>query len=303
MAYVAGVANNMTDLLSAIIAACAANGWTQDGSIVSRGDCHMKLTVAGDVLTALVGLGHSGSTITTPAPGATCLRNPTTSRTLTWPMTYHIHVMGDEVYVFCNWGVDFWMQLGFGQSPVPGMPGTGVWAAGVAWTTTSGFIWNQFSSGTLSGAYFASANNNACMGFFQATGSAYGVGVGSCVHHGLPGWSSDSALPQCTNASLLLCAHENPATNSTGQATLAPIQPWIGLPDSKVSIVADLRHARFVRMDNLAPAEVVTIGDQQWKCYPVYRKDASARIDYTQGGTYALQHSGTFGYAVRYDGD
>lgn len=301
MAYVAGSASNMGEIAAAIIAACAANGWTQEDSIVYRDDCHMKLTAAGDVLTALVGLGHTGSTITTPAPGATYLRNPVSTQVLTWPMAYHIHVVADEVYVFCNWAVDFWIQLGFGQSPVTGMSGTGVWAAGVAWTSTSNLNWNQYGAGILSGGWYSGANNNPHMGFFQTQNGTDGAGVGSCVHHGLAGWSLSSAQPSCNNGSLLLCAYENPATNSTGQATLVPIQPWISRGNSKVSIVADLRHARFVRMDNLAPAEVVTIGDQQWKCYPVYRKNAAQRLGVS--GSEIVPHSGTFGYAIRYDGD
>lgn len=296
MAYYTGIASGMADLLTALTSAAVANGWTWADSILDSGDCHVKLTAAADNIEALVGLGKSGSTITTPAPDVTYLRAPLQSAPFVFPIVYHVFARAAEVYLVTNWSTSYYAVLGFGQSPISGAPGTGVWLAGTRYTSTEGgtgsFSWVQ--DGTISGNHFSAGNNNARTGLFLVSGGQGAGDIPSCyVHHGIPGWSGGaSALPKTLGGIKLLNALDDPSQSWNAQTMLVPIQPWIDRGSSKVSIVADLQHARYARLDNLEPGDAITLGDDTWRVFPVYRKDASAR-----GG--AGQHSGTYGYAFR----
>lgn len=81
------------------------------------------------------------------------------------------------------------------------------------------------------------------------------------------------------------------------EATLLPIRAWKARPSSKISMTADLEFARHIRIDNLSPGDILTIGSDQWKVFPWYRKDVSAH-----NGGYFVNHTGTFGWAIRYEG-
>ena len=81
---------------------------------------------------------------------------------------------------------------------------------------------------------------------------------------------------------------------------LLPIKPVALRSSGGVTIIANPKNARYLRIDNVVPGEIITFGAEQWKCYPFYRKDSNARngVPWATGAT----HSGTFGYAIRYTG-
>ena len=80
---------------------------------------------------------------------------------------------------------------------------------------------------------------------------------------------------------------------------LLPLRCYKERPSYKSSLIADLANARLVRINNLAPGDIVTLGAEKWKTFPWYRKDLS----YPNGGvTGNYNHSGTFGWAIRYQG-
>jgi len=60
----------------------------------------------------------------------------------------------------------------------------------------------------------------------------------------------------------------------------------------------DLQNARTLRVDNYDPGQIITLGDDQWRIYPFYRKNADQRDGTTSSGG---DHSGTMGWAIRYD--
>ena len=59
----------------------------------------------------------------------------------------------------------------------------------------------------------------------------------------------------------------------------------------------DLAHCRFLRIDNYQPGDIIPLGPDRWKVAPWYRKNTAQR----DGGS-NIQHTGTFGWAIRYDG-
>lgn len=81
------------------------------------------------------------------------------------------------------------------------------------------------------------------------------------------------------------------------EAVLLPIRAYKVRPSYKISLTADLEHARYTRIDNYTPGQIITLGSERWKIFPWYRKDAVNR-----NGGYVINHSGTFGWAIRYEG-
>ena len=82
-----------------------------------------------------------------------------------------------------------------------------------------------------------------------------------------------------------------------GESPLLPIQAYVWRASAKCSLVVDMRHARYLRIDNYEPGQIITLGGDSWKVYPFYRKASSAR-----NGGIGIDHTGTFGWAIRYDG-
>jgi hypothetical protein len=84
---------------------------------------------------------------------------------------------------------------------------------------------------------------------------------------------------------------------------LLPLRAWKERTPYKSSLVADLANARLLRIDNITPGDILTIGTDKWKAYPWYRKNVSARDGSgNQGSAYNINHTGTFGWAIRYEG-
>jgi hypothetical protein len=77
----------------------------------------------------------------------------------------------------------------------------------------------------------------------------------------------------------------------TGRAVLVPCMVSVsrGGNQNNQSILGAPYDLRLVRIDNLTPGDVMTIGSDQWKCFPVIRKN---------GGP-GLENSLNWGYAYR----
>lgn len=313
MAYVTGTANTIASVTSAIISACASNGWTLTAAdVISKGNCFIKLTTdaANSRVALRAGLGYSAGALVTPCALDCYLSALMSAEPLVFPITYSAHILNNEVYFFLNWGVDKFANISFGQSGLQGGPGTGVWISGAGFTATQGgggdlrWITSGNDAGSFTGYYSASENHNASFGLFaQIYGGSGSFSHGTYVHHGLPGWSDDTLTNYATTSGICrqLNFLDNPSTNPTGQAVLVPIQPFIDRGSSLKSIVLDLLNARYVRLDTINPKDIITIGPDRWMAYPMYKRDTATRLGSTGSGATA-RHSGTYGYAIRYDG-
>jgi len=300
MAYSTGSVSSMADLLTALTNAGTANGWTWADGILHSGDCHVQLSSTVDTIVVLAGLGKSGSTLLTPAPAATYLRAVISAAPIAFPCTYHLFAKSTEIYLVVNHATSYYTHLAFGQSPVAGMPGTGVWAAGTAYTSNTGGVGRVWviSNGDTEGGYSSISSNYARFGLFHVSNAVGATSAGAYVHHGLPGWSDQTIMPRTLGGVRQLHVMDNPAVNWNGQAYLSPIQPWIDRGSSKVSVVADLLYARYARLDNLEPGDTITLGADQWKVFPLFKKNSGSRNPPTEyNGTAA--HTGTYGYAFK----
>lgn len=293
MSYQFGSATSLSDLLGALKTACVDGGWTVSGDVVSKGDCFVGFTLTPDYIEALVGLGSAAGVVQTPAPSAVRLRSVTTTQSLDFPVAWFSHVFDTEVYFFVRYGVDRFAYVAFGQSPVPGLPGKGVWISGYAvGTVVSGLTYNSappYDAVHQNGSGIMSAGP-----FWCVTPSS---NVNSYVHHGLDGAGWSGIITGVASANRIagyLFSAQPSAWNS--EAVLLPFQVMVDRPADKRSFVAELVNARYIRINNLDPEAIITLGSDQWKVYPFYRKNAA-----TPNGGQPLDNSGTFGWAIRYE--
>lgn len=294
MAYVTGTASSLAELLTAIQSGCTSNGWTLDSGVLSKGNCHTRLMVAG---TELQVLGGIDSALGTPGPQSAWIGATWVPAPLVFPLTYHIHVLSapDEVYVCCNFSVTRWQWLAFGCTPAAGLPGTGGWYGA---SSSEGGVANFVSLAddiAASGAWSVS-------GAFWAQNSSGGSmkGINCYVHAGYPGWSSATTADtegqaDAWNQAQPLIRRQPNAWN--GEVSLLPITVMIRAAEAKRRLVAQIAHARYLRNDNLADGEIITLGADKWRAYPFVQKNAAVR-----NGGFGISHSGTLGWAIRYDG-
>jgi hypothetical protein len=181
---------------------------------------------------------------------------------------------------------------------VPGLPGTGNWyTASYTGQRPNSLVWaNTWPYQGIAIDY----NGTNGTGFFWC--STYASAGNGYVHHGLDGgaWTASSGgtsspLPQLgatpfAYASLL--ARQPNQWN--GQTLLLPVQLCIDRGSSKNSLIAQLQHVRYVNIANLEPGEIITLGTDQWRCWPFYRKGTGLHP--------GASDSGYLGIAVRYDG-
>ena len=314
MAYITGSAASFADLQTAIQNACTANGWTLSSGILSKNGCFFQL-VAGTSdgyaqLQLFGGTGRSGTTLTGQPPsnyGAKICSN--NGNVIAFPINYEIHLFTnpDEVYCVINYNSDFYQQLSFGKSDVPGIGGTGAWFSGAKRSDQTLTDATQGNKVFLSVSWPESVgtityDGYGCGLFFDGSGDYFC----SFVHTGLDAtpWRRDTSWEALTGyrsagmqVSNLLMQLPN-LYNSAN--VLLPIKPVALRSSGGVTIIANPKNARYLRIDNVVPGEIITFGAEKWKCYPFYRKDSTVRngVGWDTGAT----HSGTFGYAIRYTG-
>lgn len=299
MAYQTGTAANIADVQAAFLAFLSAAGWTVAGNIASSpGGCHAQIGSADGGLTLLGGTGVAGSALTGAGPAITRARALLTGEPITYPATWEAHAHGDEAFLFLTWGGgDKWLHIGFGKSPVAGLPGTGCWYFGSsAQAPTPGMYYAANFNMGYPGTPNVSEN---ATGPFWVTGNQP---ANSYVHHGLDGntWTQSTGgvvYPPPNGAHAFGCISPllvRGANAFNGEAPLLPVRPYIGRPSGKLSVVAQLQAMRYVNIKNLSPQQVLTIGTDKWRVYPFYKK----------GGTLAPTNTDTgwLGMAVRYDG-
>lgn len=315
--YVNGIANNWSDLRSALIDACVIAGWSLNDGILSKGAAFIRLYVSttendteGPGLVVHGGTGQSGASLTGASaarprmglPGA-----PGMLPTIAWPVSYSMHIFDDpdEVYCIINTDIDQYFWLAFGVSEIVS-GGSGGWIAATSYRAYSSQQ-GRFTMSAAAGQAWQGAQGESCPGFFWCTIAGGGNAQYSpgSIHSGMVdgGWSVASASPNAPgvgsfDAIRAAAPHIGRSPNAWNEeAVLIPIHGYVYRSESKCSLALSVQHARYLRIDNYEPGDVITLGSDQWRVYPFYRKNSAAR----NGGT-GVNHSGTFGWAIRYDG-
>jgi len=294
MGYHTGSAADITAVRDALVTACVADGWSWDAgsAVLSRGTVFVVLQVSGGYLTLLgrtaAGSGNAPTVVRIGQIGA---------RPLTFPLTYHAFVFDDEVYLVVRYSIDWFQWMTFGKSTLSGLPGTGTFV-GATGGATAGASVELFITPTSGGT--VGLDNGTSGALFWATVAITPSAENCYVHHDLDGrgWQ----LTDPAGSYMVGIADSVPLIGSqpnvwNSESVLLPIRAWAVRPAAKISLIAELQHARYMRIDNHEPGEVIALGTDQWMVLPWYRKNSSVR----NGGS-NVTHSGTLGWAIRYEG-
>lgn len=305
MAYYSGTAASLTALRTALLTHAQADGWTLTGDVLSKAGVYFQIQ---ETATNITCLGCESNAVANPAPTVVSIgriweRVGYPTRGIAFPCNYEVFGFAEEFYVVVNYDVDSYQWMAFGKSTVPGLPGQGGWCG----ATLGTFGIASFGAGPIyinqsAGGGGGSGIRMTCGALFWATFiGSWNTAANNCwVNHGLDGhgwtyYGSASNDHSGIRPSSTLIALQPSAWNS--EAVLLPMRYWKERPSYKGSLIADLSHARHVRIDNLSPGDILTIGSDRWKVFPWYIKNAAAR----NGGN-EINHSGTFGWAIRYEG-
>jgi hypothetical protein len=306
MAYVTGTAANFAALQTAIETAAVAAGYTLTSGILSKDGCFYKLvsTTANIILTA--GTGQSGTALTGAPSYGVKIFNPSNAGAviMTFPITYEIHTFTNpsELYCVIKYNSDFYQQLSFGKSNQPGIGGTGSWFSGSSLSTAAenSTLSSNVVGTTSPTSWGINANTAYICGFPFSTYA--GTYSNTLIHTGLDsqGWHTD--LAATTAGKVFGPAYCGALITSLPSifnqaAILLPVKSLVWRGSGNLTIAAQLNNIRFTRIDNLNPGDVFTYGADRWKVYPFFKKNVTSR----DLGT-AVQHSGTFGVAIRYTG-
>lgn len=305
MAYYSGTASSLADLRTALLTHAVADGWTLTGDVLSKAGVFFQIQVTATNITCL---GCESNAVASPAPNVVSIgrifqRTGYTTREISFPCNYDVFGFAEELFLVANYDVDSYQWMAFGKSTVPGLPGQGGWcgatigAFSVSITSTDPVYINQTDGGGGDLYYLTTP-----AALFWGTGGISAFTRNSFVNHDLDsvGWQAGAAV----DTAPVGIRHCSPLINLqpsvwNSEAVLLPIRAYQQRASYKSSLVADIANARLIRLDNLTPGDLLTLGADQWKVFPWYIKNISARNG-TPSPT--VNHTGTFGWAVRYEG-
>lgn len=283
MAYYTGQASNFDDLLSALVTSCQTQGWVYSAGILSKNNVYFKLSShetdgiylsASDTVNSselvdseVVRLGRYGAFNTQP----------------TFPMDWelHIHSEPDEVYFLTKFSINKYYYLAFGVD-------VGFWLAACCGSHV-GYHEGNGASISSNSQDLSNGRTQNCGFFWGNNGIRPELRNSAYFSNGQ--WRYPQASKSIDNLLSILPNQFNQ------ESILLPVQVYEEVASNKSRFIHNFEHVRLLRIDNYEPEQIITLGHERWKIYPFYQKNSAQR----QGGG-GIQHSGTFGWAIRYDG-
>lgn len=282
MPYYSGSAANIGQVREAIVSACRTAGWAWADETLAKDGVSFSLAEHAGWLT-IKGVGTGGD-----APGEAHVGPIAISYVslpvMTWPVTYHLFIHPREVYCIIRYGVGVHQWLAFGRSTLSTLPGHGGWFGGsVGRKAISNGVsggYQGYNAGSQYGAIFAPV-------LFFCTGADADVAT-AYIHDGFSGgWSCSRFDGQATTPLLALQPSE-----WTSESALIPIRSYVARPENKISLAAELEHARHISVANLEPGQIIALGNDRWMVFPWFRKSPG----------FSATTTGPLGWAIRYEG-
>jgi hypothetical protein len=307
MAYYTGSAVSFAAVKTALVNASVTDGWTNTADaggnvVLSKSGVFVQVV---DALDELAFLGRT-SLDAGDAPGAVTFGDITVNAPQTgmatavvsFPLTYHIFTVTNEVFLVIGYG-DLYQWATFGLSTQAGLTGTGAFV---------GASWGATRTPTFAPIYLTALGGRVSYGegcpalFWQTT--AISAKQRNCFVNTnidpLYPWdmglvTASSVITGIKPLTELLNTQPN-AFNS--ESVLLPIRAYKDRPDSKISQTAEVENARCIRNDNYNNEQIITLGLDKWMVFPWYRKNITDRNCAEQW----QDHTGTFGWAIKYEG-
>lgn len=285
MPYYTGSAANMSQVRDAIVNACTANGWSWSNEVLAKGGPSFRLSLSNGFL-RIKGIAPAGESPGEPRMGP-FVAPGSQSHPLVWPVTYHLFIHPGEVYCVIRYGVDVYQWLAFGRSQIAGMPGNKSWfgASASLDAMSYGIAGSAGGFNAVAGYY----QNYSCFApaLFFINGGNVAFATSFIFDGFADRWTVSSFDSAAASPLLALQPSE-----WTSESALIPIRSYVARPENKISLAAELEHARHISIANLEPGQIITLGNDHWMCFPWYRKAVAFSGDTT----------GPLGWAIRYDG-
>lgn len=322
MAYYNGVAADMSALRAALITACVDNhGWAWDAgaAVLSKDELFVNIAISaahieleGRTAAASGAMNGRVKIGQLYAPTGSGASDPTYE--ITYPCSYDLFVFEepDEVYLVVNYDVDRYQWILLARSTVRALPGTGLCVGASMGQSTPAYLVAGYGPINLtpgSAGYVGSVSNQFTSGAWalqsnsQNTANAWAP-RNTYVHSGFDSspWllGRDLQSEQVGVRSITeLLSSQPSAWNS--EAALIPMRAYKFRPGNKISLVSDFVNARYIRIDNYEPGQILELGADRWMVFPWHRKNIEAR-DGALVISRGYDHTGTFGWAIRYEG-
>lgn len=305
MAYVSGTAANLATLISAVQTEAVTAGWVLTNNNLRKGSAAFSLSVVGSQIEVKGGLSVSGASLVTPSPFGARICAPF----VTFPVKYEIFTFNNpsEVYLVINYNSTNYQQLSFGESSVLGNKGQPWFTASLNANTPANdsmiFATLRFHAINLQPKTGVSTNSAGLFVRGDWSGEAGSSGIYST--QAPVGWkgagtpSTSTGIVQGSSDLVAGLLQQLPSLFNSS-TVLLPVKCVIDGGSKGLSVAANLNNARLCRIDNIEPGATLTFGSEKWKVFPWLRKDIASRngelTNNTSGG------SGTYGYAIRYEG-
>lgn len=304
MAFQSGTFTSLSDLLSTIQTFATSNGWSQNGNVLFRAadTAYFEITHTSgtpNYLQITQATNQSGGVLSGDVDTRYKRMSDTAMVTMSFPANYYLFAHTNPSCIFCviNYNTDYCQHMAFGS-----IRKFGTWTGGAFCSSTSLDETPNFYPPMNYVASDCSDNPPKSSGRFLFPEVTYSFnytpphgGTMHCTIDGYvfrhTGWYESPSFEGdafCGSG----WAHNylrllNPANL---QPVLAPCMIQIQRPGANLSsIIGDIPHVRYLRVDNYEPGDIITIGVDKWMVFPQQIK---------QGPSYASNS----GWGISYDG-
>jgi len=287
MAYSNGTVTSLSELLTALTGACVTGGWTYAGGELSKHGCTFPVSV--DVYAT----GYNRLRMQIKRP--TTLNTSTvisikelSTVSISYPAEYHIFTFDREVYLVLNIQPGAYAWMSFGASSIS-LPGSGAFLAASCADSTSttyeanypGFAWAGTATTTLRNSTIIDHGLTFPLEFYTDD-FFYSMALGATE------WYSGT-----------YGIGKSQPNNFSGESILTPLRIFTEVSNTRFCLAYESAFARHVRIDNYEDEQIITYGTDKWMIFPWVKRNAATR---TTMGRYTEQNSGTWGWAIRYEG-
>ncbi|KXZ66812.1 hypothetical protein [Acinetobacter venetianus] len=297
MAYYSGLATDYNDLLNSLILACQNESWDFSSGVLSKDIAlirpYVSLNTSNTEDKGIV--FEVASTNATTSEVRPRLGRASQTFEIAFPVNYFFHIYDLEVWCVVKHGINEYLWAGFGVAD------NRVFASANARRGGNGsniaYVMDATSGATPNdGLPWNGTSASSCLPFWSSFTSNNGDYNQDTIQSGIDGytWAGATQKLMAMRLNSPLIARSPNIWNS--ESILFPITPYLTVASSKVSILAEIKHCRYLRINNLEPEQIIQLGNEKWKIYPAVKKD-SLNPNNIYGN-----HSGTFGMAIRYDG-
>jgi hypothetical protein len=307
MSYTTGSAASFAAVKTALVNACVADGWTNTADaggavVLSKSGVFVQVV---DTIDGLAFLGRT-SLDAGNAPNACAMGDITiailaeNSDVVSFPLTYHVFTFTNEVFLVIGYGGKYQWAT-FGLSPQAGLTGSGAFVGASCGSTRSCYYNVATIGDTIGGGY---SHQNSSLALFWNTKWGF-VNQRNCfVHSNIdPTYPWDLGLTTSSDQTGVKYMTElirSQPNSFNSESVFIPIRAYKERTDGKSSQVIEVANARHIRVDNYNNEQIITLGLDKWMVFPWYRKNTAVRNG--SGTAQSVNHTGTFGWAIKYEG-